>query len=142
VQVVHEFVTLRYKNVQGVHEFVTLPFQKRAGSVTKMDPRRPFFSFLLPLSFFCSLWGVLLLSPPGRQSASEKPREYWLEAMDRKNLKRRHRLAVQLLNAMGVDHIRLTALGRGQYHYSGWNLPKVDGNGGLPRSVQGIIQLR
>jgi hypothetical protein len=50
--------------------------------------------------------------------------------MDRKNLQRRHRLAVGLLESFGLSHIRLTPLGRNQYHYQGWNMPKADGNGG------------
>jgi hypothetical protein len=54
--------------------------------------------------------------------------------------KKQHRLAVRLLNRLGLQNIRLEPKSDGTYRYHAWNVPLVDGNGSPGVSRQGLVR--
>jgi hypothetical protein len=53
--------------------------------------------------------------------------------------KKQHKLAIRLLQKLGLDNIRLERQRDGRYRYHAWNVPLADGNGS-PRIIrQGVI---
>jgi hypothetical protein len=56
--------------------------------------------------------------------------------------RKRHLLAIELLEKLGLTHIRLERKKTGSYDYVAWNTPLVDGNGS-PRVVKrGKVRVR
>jgi hypothetical protein len=50
-----------------------------------------------------------------------------------------HLLAVELLEKLGVDNIKLEPDHTGKYRYHGWSIPLVSGNGSPPILKRGRI---
>jgi hypothetical protein len=56
-------------------------------------------------------------------------------------LRKRHTLAIDLLQQLGLDNIKLEAKEDGRYRYYAWSPILVAGNG-APRSHRGVVQKR
>jgi hypothetical protein len=51
-----------------------------------------------------------------------------------------HLLAIELLERLGVDHLRLEPGRDGKYRYVGWTVPWPVGNGAPPKLKRGRVR--
>jgi len=56
--------------------------------------------------------------------------------------KKQHKLAITLLDVLGLQNIRLERRADGSYRYHAWSVRLVDGNGSPAVSRRGLVRQR